>query len=291
MSLISAELACALPYDGGLVAWVDEVSRTTYTPSHHCCHLLTRVAHTPRGQVCGKTIGAHNMYWLWLSYIFDSCAYPVLASSYVGSIQQLDLALLGYVCTTLELASCVGLSLALPHAAYELLRLRDRGNEETGEKLVACIIVGLITLIKLGGTDYIVKASSIFFFFSMTPAVIFMVYGSKDLKPSVLTDTTISDETGGLQPATLFSWISWLYCGYNSLGALAGEVSWIPRLLVARPWLFPFTHVTIIGQEPGSHVPHRYCLAYPNFCHHRWVAPCGLDLGRPQSHKLRSGPL
>lgn len=25
MSLISAELATALPYDGGLVAWVDEV--------------------------------------------------------------------------------------------------------------------------------------------------------------------------------------------------------------------------------------------------------------------------
>jgi hypothetical protein len=41
LSLISAELSCALPYDGGQVAWVEET--------------------------CGSRLGAHNMYWLWVS--------------------------------------------------------------------------------------------------------------------------------------------------------------------------------------------------------------------------------
>jgi hypothetical protein len=25
------------------------------------------------------------MYWLWLSYLFDSCAYPALAANYVAT--------------------------------------------------------------------------------------------------------------------------------------------------------------------------------------------------------------
>lgn len=32
MALISAELACALPYDGGLVAWVNEVEACLAAP-------------------------------------------------------------------------------------------------------------------------------------------------------------------------------------------------------------------------------------------------------------------
>jgi amino acid transporter len=98
------------------------------------------------------------------------------------------------------------------------------GDELTGEKIVACGIVAVITLIKLGGTDYIVKASTIFFFFSMTPAVIYMVYGSKDIHPESLISTDTSEEAGGFDPAKLLSWVTWLYCGFNSLGALAGEV-------------------------------------------------------------------
>eukprot|EP00035_Acanthoeca_spectabilis_P013931 m.262989 g.262989 ORF g.262989 m.262989 type:complete len:293 (-) comp16007_c0_seq18:3105-3983(-) len=168
MALISAELACALPYDGGLVAWVNEV--------------------------CGKTVGAHNMYWLWLAYIVDSCAYPALGAAYVGNIQHLNLASFGE-------------------------------DKETTEKIVGCIIIALITLIKLGGTDYIVQASTIFFVISMMPSTIFMVYGSKNLQWSALTGTDTSAEVGGFHAVTLFSWVSWLYCGFNSLGALAGEVS------------------------------------------------------------------
>ena len=100
-----------------------------------------------------------------------------------------------------------------------------RGDRQTGEKIVACIIVAFITAIKLGGTDYIVKASTIFFFFSMTPSVIFMVWGSKDINPEELINTDTGEDVGGYNAAQLFSWVTWLYCGFNSLGALAGEVS------------------------------------------------------------------
>jgi amino acid transporter len=41
IAVISAELACAVPYDGGLVAWVEEA--------------------------CGARIGGHNVWWLWIS--------------------------------------------------------------------------------------------------------------------------------------------------------------------------------------------------------------------------------
>jgi len=48
-----AELATSLPYDGGLVAWVNEA--------------------------CGPLLGGHNAYWLWVAYLFDSAVYPALA--------------------------------------------------------------------------------------------------------------------------------------------------------------------------------------------------------------------
>lgn len=41
LAMISAEMACAFPYDGGLVAWIEEA--------------------------CGARLGAHNAYWNWLS--------------------------------------------------------------------------------------------------------------------------------------------------------------------------------------------------------------------------------
>ena len=56
---MTAELATALPKDGGLVAWVTEA--------------------------CGETIGGHNTYWQWIAYIFDASVYPVLAGQYVAA--------------------------------------------------------------------------------------------------------------------------------------------------------------------------------------------------------------
>jgi hypothetical protein len=59
IALMTAELATALPRDGGLAAWVTEA--------------------------CGTTIGGHNTYWQWIAYIFDASVYPVLAGQYVAA--------------------------------------------------------------------------------------------------------------------------------------------------------------------------------------------------------------
>jgi len=56
--LITAELATALPFEGGSVAWITEA--------------------------CGHRIGCHNKYWLWLSYVIDSSLYPRFAAYYLA---------------------------------------------------------------------------------------------------------------------------------------------------------------------------------------------------------------
>ena len=57
LALMNAELACAIPVDGGLVVWIQES--------------------------LGRSIGGHNAWWVWCSYTFDSAIYPVLAASYM----------------------------------------------------------------------------------------------------------------------------------------------------------------------------------------------------------------
>lgn len=97
------------------------------------------------------------------------------------------------------------------------------GNAEEGVAIVADIIVVCITLIKLGGTDYIVKVSGAMFAISMIPATVFIVYGAKDLEPKRFIDFEEGDE--GIETATLVTWVNWMYAGFLSLGSLAGEAS------------------------------------------------------------------
>ena len=103
---------------------------------------------------------------------------------------------------------------------------------------------------KLAGTDYVVKASGFFFVASMLPTIIFTFYGSAWLPGSgVFTNNTMNcppcplddcqdywKSNDCLNAATeqhrlkseglpiMFSWVTWLFCGFNSLGALAGEI-------------------------------------------------------------------
>ena len=58
ISLVTGELATTWPYDGGLVAWVEEA--------------------------CGARIATHNVYLTWVAYIFDAAAMPVFAAEYVA---------------------------------------------------------------------------------------------------------------------------------------------------------------------------------------------------------------
>eukprot|EP00039_Didymoeca_costata_P022107 m.3725 g.3725 ORF g.3725 m.3725 type:complete len:519 (-) comp2819_c0_seq1:256-1812(-) len=57
-ALVSLELSCAMPADGGSVVWVEEA--------------------------LGSSFGAHNTYWLWFSYVLDGAIYPVLAGAAIS---------------------------------------------------------------------------------------------------------------------------------------------------------------------------------------------------------------
>ena len=56
IALIVAELSSAFPEDGGYVVWVQEA--------------------------CGKRIGSHHAYWVWVIYVVDAAIYPVLVANY-----------------------------------------------------------------------------------------------------------------------------------------------------------------------------------------------------------------
>ena len=60
IALIVAELSTAFPEDGGYVVWVQEA--------------------------CGKTIGSHHAYWVWIIYVVDAAIYPVLVANYVDTM-------------------------------------------------------------------------------------------------------------------------------------------------------------------------------------------------------------
>jgi amino acid transporter len=80
ISLITAELACAIPEDAGMVVWIN--------------------------QACGSRIGSHNAYWTWFGYLGDACVYPVLFGEYVVDHWGYPSAL-GSFMTTKLLAICV----------------------------------------------------------------------------------------------------------------------------------------------------------------------------------------
>eukprot|EP01004_Peranema_trichophorum_P003019 NODE_2035_length_1709_cov_38.592055_g1740_i0.p1 GENE.NODE_2035_length_1709_cov_38.592055_g1740_i0~~NODE_2035_length_1709_cov_38.592055_g1740_i0.p1 ORF type:complete len:468 (-),score=64.00 NODE_2035_length_1709_cov_38.592055_g1740_i0:305-1570(-) len=113
MSLASAELSCAMPVDGGFVVWVKEA--------------------------CGNVIGGHNMYWVWLSYLFDSAVYPGLAGAYLEH---------------------------LGHTTY------------AQQKLFATAIVVSLTITKLIGLEFIVRFSVILAICSLIPAILYCVKGT-----------------------------------------------------------------------------------------------------------------
>lgn len=94
---------------------------------------------------------------------------------------------------------------------------------ETQRNLVSDGFVVLVTLIKLGGTDYIVKASGTLFVMSVIPITIFVLVGAKDLEPSTWIDTDTSEEAGGMSMNLLISYVIWTFSGFTALGSLAGE--------------------------------------------------------------------
>lgn len=154
IALIVAELSTAFPEDGGYVVWVQEA--------------------------CGKRIGSHHAYWVWVIYVVDAAIYPVLVANYVDTMVPMG---------------------------------------DTARGLLATAIVVAVTVINLLGTDVMVKFNTLLAILSLAPTLAFTVLGL----PSTSVERCLVAE-GEVDWTLLLSWILWLYCGFFSLGTLAGEL-------------------------------------------------------------------
>ena len=152
IALIVAELSTAFPEDGGYVVWVQEA--------------------------CGKVVGSHHAYWVWVIYVVDAAIYPVLVSNYVDTMMPMG---------------------------------------DTARGLFSTGIIIFVAAINLAGTDVMVKFSSVLALVSLLPTIFFTLYGLPKVKVSACLATE-----GELDWSLLVSWILWLYCGFFSLGTLAG---------------------------------------------------------------------
>jgi amino acid transporter len=210
LALITAELGTGWPVAGGMAQWVEIA--------------------------CGEVVGAHNAWWIWVSYVFDSAIYPVLASHYVSQVADI---------TWLE------------------------------QKLYASFIVVIMTLIKLLGREVLERLSSLLALLTLIPSWIYIIASLKDLNlqylssyrddpctrlgteamctapnasscrwvedpalgapehhhssdssfSGLLEDDSDSDfGCEGMDLSLLISFIMWLYAGFLSLGSLAGEL-------------------------------------------------------------------
>lgn len=154
----------------------------------------------------GFTFAMHNAWWTYVSFIFDCSLYPVLASDYILAGGMLE-------CPDYELVTC--------HAT-EQTNTDDDVFVNPQRSLTAMVFVFLISLVKLGGMEIIVKLSTVMSILSLLPCVIWICASIGDL------DFGAIFRMGGQQETNwplLFSFILWLNIGWIGLGALAGQVS------------------------------------------------------------------
>lgn len=200
IALINAELAVAIPEDGGLVVWVQ--------------------------QAFGPTVGGHNAWWVWASYIFDAAIYPVLCASY--------------------LTTALGVAEDDPSLPMYLVAIAET-------------VVVLVTCMKLMGPEVVVAFAEVASFVSLAPAAVFVGWGlvTVKLQPERWVRWDTGGETGSaaglaeesssgslgdvgeIQWTLLISWMLWLNSGYLGLGALAAGVD-NPKVT------FPLIVITII---------------------------------------------
>lgn len=213
IALIVAELSTAFPEDGGYVVWVREA--------------------------CGKVVGSHHAYWVWVIYVVDAAVYPVLVANYVDTMVPMG---------------------------------------ETARGLLAVGIIVGVACINLAGTDVMVKFSTLLFVMSLLPTLAFTLLGL----PSVNVASCVVAE-GPVDWSLLVSWVLWLYCGFFSLGTLAGELerpkhSYIVSIAVLFPAVLLLNTLPLavaLGIDPDAS---HYSAGYFNVLARR-LAGSWLDWG------------
>ena len=139
---------------------------------------------------CGQHIGGHNGYWVWLTNLLDAAVYPQMLAKYLAS----------------------------------MLHMLHSGNVsdsalQTFETCVCLVVVAAFCAVNLVGLDCVAATQSVAFALSLMPCVLFASLGLPDIQ---LGHLMASD--GMIDLPLLLSWTIWLYSGFSSLGAMAGEV-------------------------------------------------------------------
>ena len=121
IALMTAELSTAFPADGGQVAWVADA--------------------------CGRAVGAHNAYWVWMVNVIDASIYPQLVSEY--------------------LRRCLRLT-------------------PTTEAVLELGMVVAVSAVSMLGLQWIERSQAVMFVVTMVPCLLFIGFGLPHLQPSHL---------------------------------------------------------------------------------------------------------
>eukprot|EP00049_Salpingoeca_infusionum_P006621 m.109271 g.109271 ORF g.109271 m.109271 type:complete len:645 (-) comp13372_c0_seq1:334-2268(-) len=262
LALMTGELGCLMPEEGGITLWIQEA--------------------------CGPLLGAYNAYFLWLGFVVDAAVYPVLAAEYVSDALPDHVAMKGMservtarppserrkgcsdnfslrpgfnrrpvhnpvadICVGgCSVCNCLFLginSLLLNTFHLELSLLLVVvfvciGSTALIGSLSTAIVL-LITCFKLMGTNVLVSLTSVILILSFIPTVIYVLWGVTVMEPKAWISADYPE--GNVAWSVMLAWVLWLYSGFLSVGSLAAEVvepeKNIPRVsLVMIPFVIIF---------------------------------------------------
>jgi amino acid transporter len=159
---------------------------------------------------------------MWVCYLFDATIYPVLCGGYIRH-------------------------------AFKL--------EEGATAGFALLVIVMITLIKLAGSTFMVRFSTVLAVVSLTPAFLFIAAGL--VRGPKTGGWFFADDDCGTDSPALLAFVLWLYSGFLSLGALAGDISNPRRTFsIVIVVLVPF--VILINSIPlavGMSIDPRRCVS------------------------------
>ena len=208
IALINAELAVAIPEDGGIVVWVQ--------------------------RAFGPMVGGHNSWWIWTSYTFDAAIYPVLAASYLSTALGISADHPNYSTIIIAMAEVVVVLVTC---------MKLMGSGVVVKFATLASMVSLAPAAVFVGWGFITVPLKPERWFAWTGPAHPGAGGSSswDDSGSWLDTSTVKWEL-------LISWMLWLNSGYLGLGALAAGVDNPKRtfpLIVFT--IIPFVAVVIIA--------------------------------------------
>lgn len=212
IALINAELAVAIPEDGGIVVWTQ--------------------------RAFGPIVGGHNSWWCYVSYCFDSTIYPLLAATYILIALRIEPEDERHRIIELGIAEGIVVSITL---------LKLLGNDVLLKFIEVATVVSLGPIVVF----LVWGAATVRMRPERWAQWEFPDLGSSlsDAADGSIGSAGGGPAAGDIQWKLLISWVIWLNSGFLAVGALAAGVA-DPRrsfpLLVAT--LVPF--IFLVNASP-----------------------------------------